>query len=512
MDVFLLIFVVAIIGIAIAVNIHLLFYYEEELDRRAAKNIILKVIIVTSLTLTWVVVLLLPVDVRNSRPTPGPLDMQALWKAAFITLAVFLAIIVPSAMLYSEVEGDDLVKKKGRYVACYLMAVLFVCGALVAITYPFLSFADIPVTQYECSSWQDIDAVDDVICDSGVSSSLSLSVGIDVYIIAVLCFVGWFFFVVFGGIGLSAVPIDLILEFIDRPTAIDEKTYQERRRILGQAAQKLLEQANGLQERDGKVAYKTGWRGARQKRTVKVDYNKWRRDVNLLEDEFERLKVSKFHKGENPVVSFGKLAGGILLAIVSLLWVLQILISVISRQIDPNAAVPFLDAIFMACEGAGAYPVGVALFAVFTLYLCICVVKGCFKFGMRIAFLFTIHPMRHKATPLNSILFNVEMLLISTGAVVQFAQTAFGDYARLTDADIIFSAQIKYMTFYRWFFENNVFIYTLLAWFVLCLLYLLCKPRDSASVQLNNKKADKWLAKLVGKPADPPADSTCTNA
>merc|ERR1712226_307939 len=98
--------------------------------------------------------------------------------------------------------------------------------------------------------------------------------------------------------------------------------------------------------------------------------------------------------------------------------------------------------------------------------------------------------MRHKATPLNSILFNVEMVLITSAAVVQFAQTAFSDYARLTDADVIFSAQIKYMTFYSYFFENNIFIYALLGWFVLALIYLLIRPRDASGEIKFNKQAD----------------------
>lgn len=34
---------------------------------------------------------------------------------------------------------------------------------------------------------------------------------------AILAFVGWFLFAVFGGVGLSALPIDLIRDFFYRP-------------------------------------------------------------------------------------------------------------------------------------------------------------------------------------------------------------------------------------------------------------------------------------------------------
>merc|ERR1711933_421193 len=89
-------------------------------------------------------------------------------------------------------------------------------------------------------------------------------------------------------------------------------------------------------------------------------------------------------------------------------------------------------------------------------------------------------------------------VLITSAAVVQFAQTAFSDYARLTDADVIFSAQIKYLAFYSWFFKNNVFIITLLVWFVLTIIFLIVRPRDTGDTYKVDKKADRKIAKLVG--------------
>jgi len=372
-----------------------------------------------------------------------------------------------------------------------------------------LSNAEIPVTEYSCSTWVDATAevsrerLGEVSCSNGIDAHIQIKVGLHIYIVAVLCFLGWFFFVLFGGIGLSAIPIDLILEFVDRPRAIDEYTYQRRRKLLAQCAKSLREQVPDLQTRDGEVAGTTGWRGRRTRQKLRADYNKFRRDFLLLETEFERLKLSKFHKGENLAVSVLKLTAGILSAVLSIMWVLHIILYILVRQAAPSGfpATTFINVMFAAFESSGLFPLGVALFATFTLYLLLCVVKGCLKFGMRIVFLFAIHPMRHKSTPLNSILFNVEMVLISSAAVVQFSQVAFADYARLTDADIIFSAQIKYMSFYSWFFQNNVFIYMLLGWFLLTLLYLLIRPRDTSDVKFD-EKADKKLAKLAGIPAD----------
>lgn len=209
------------------------------------------------------------------------------------------------------------------------------------------------------------------------------------------------------------------------------------------------------------------------------------------------MKLSKFHKGENLAVSIAKLVLGIIFAILSLMWVFHILLVMVVPKVEPSVETGFLNEIFESFETPGLYPIGVALFACFTLYLLLCVVKGCMKFGVRVFFLFSIHPMRHRGTPLSSILFNVEMLLISSAAVAQFAQSALSDYARLTSADVIFAAQIKYMNFYSVFFENDVFVYMLLGWFLVTLIYLICKPSDASDIKWD-KKAVKKLAKLAG--------------
>lgn len=261
--------------------------------------------------------------------------------------------------------------------------------------------------------------------------------------------------------------------------------------MVGLAAGVLLQRAEELQNRDdagaenakGKRRFSwSGWQAGREQRQVRTDYNRFKCDVLLLEEEFEKLQVSKYQKGESLLVAVLKLCCGIIFALLSLAWILQIIICVLVPQITGEAGPPFLNSLFTAFEQSGLYPLGVALYACFNFYMLICVVKGCTKFGMRVAFFISIHPMRAQNTPLNSILFNVEMLLISTAAMVQFSQTTFSDYARLTEADVIFSAQIQRLRFYRFFFENHIFIITMLSVFLIAFIFFLVRPRDQGSI------------------------------
>lgn len=506
MDVFLLIFILAVLGLAIVTNTRLLIYYQQPEDLGFSNSILCKVIIVASLTLTWMINLLLPIDVRNSRPSPGFLDMQSLWTAAFVTLAVFIVLVVPAAMFYYEVEGDEFVKRKRRYVMCSMLMTFIFSAALLGISFPFLSKAAIPVVSYACKEWQTSDETGrSKVRGNGQPTEIEVQVGFQIYLVSVLCFLGWFLLSIFGGIGLSAAPLDMILSFVDRPRAINESTYRQRKKMVGLAAGVLLQRAEELQQRDDDMVEASkgskrrlswgAWQANRNLRQVRTDYNRFKCDVLLLEEEFEKLQISKFNKGESLLVAVLKLCCGILFAILSLAWVLQIIMSVIVPQISGQPGPPFLNSLLAACEDAGLYPLGVALYACFNFYMLICVVKGCTKFGMRIAFFLSIHPMRAQNTPLNSILFNVEMLLVSSGALVQFSQTTFSDYARLTEADVIFSAQIQRLTFYRFFFENHIFIITMLSVFLIALIFLLVRPRDQGSVSFS--APDKKLVSLA---------------
>lgn len=519
-DIFLLIFVLVIVAGSVYVNIRILFYYQDPADDGIGQSIFVKGVVVISLTLCWLLNMLLPIDVRNSRPVPGILDMRLMWTIAFATLAVFLVVIIPAAMFYHEADGDVAItgggngksqsKKVRRHVLCNMMVTLIFLAGGLGISYPFLAKAAVPVREYACpeSHWLDASTVLTAaqigaqVCASAADAHINFKVGLQVYMIAFMCFIGWFFFVTFGGIGLSALPIDLILEFVDRPKSIDKDTYNQDRREIGRLSGELLSAAEDLQRRDSELAAETGWRARRRKRALQADYNKWKIEVTFLQEDFEKLQISHHEKGESILVSAMKLVVGILFAILSILWILHMILYVIVRQYDPTWSSTFLNGLFALFEGPGLYPFGVALFAAFNLYLLLCVVKGCLKFGMRIFIFFSIHPMKMKATPLNSILFNILMCLISSAAVVQFSQEAFSDYARLTDADVLFAGQIKYLEFFVYFFENNVFLYILLGWFLLTLIYLIIAgPRDrKAGRKRTAKKGEtkqkkKWRQK-----------------
>ncbi len=47
--------------------------------------------------------------------------------------------------------------------------------------------------------------------------TLTMDVSLVVYTLAIVSLLGWFLFVIFGGVGITALPLDLFHEFRTRP-------------------------------------------------------------------------------------------------------------------------------------------------------------------------------------------------------------------------------------------------------------------------------------------------------
>ena len=52
---------------------------------------------------------------------------------------------------------------------------------------------------------------------------VSLPVSFPIFAMAFMAFIGWWLFVLFGGVGLSALPLDMINDFVNRPELLTTK-------------------------------------------------------------------------------------------------------------------------------------------------------------------------------------------------------------------------------------------------------------------------------------------------
>jgi LMBR1 domain-containing protein 1 len=214
-----------------------------------------------------------------------------------------------------------------------------------------------------------------------VMTNMTINVSLPIYITALISFTGWFAFSVFVGIGLVALPLDLILAFFFRPKFIPADVYAQQKMLIQIRALELMEVGKSLKASRLTVADSKMSTRARQKH-AKVDtitMNKFKANVYLLEKDVQELKLChEDFKSYNPLVPLGKMILGFICSILSLLWILQIIVA----MLPPFPILPFLNDYFIWFDAW--FPLfGTVSVGLFTMYLLACSIKGCFKFGMR---------------------------------------------------------------------------------------------------------------------------------
>jgi len=287
----------------------------------------------------------------------------------------------------------------------------------------------------------------------------------------ILATIGWIFFMIFAAIGMVALPIDWIRQFVGRPkSTISRSQYILRAQDLSRKAKDIRMLAEALKREERQKG-----RGL-----------KWRRNLRALENQIIILEEDKrqleevFPQGEDPeaawvwtVIGFWlRLFGGLIALGLTICWVLQIILYIL---ISPPVT-PLLNDAFLSADDV--FPLfGTLLFAVFVFYLQLCVIKGNFKFGLNALF-FKVHPMKKGATVMSSFLFNVGLILLATTAAIQFAATAFALYADGTQILAIFGSQLTSLEGIQVIYSKNVFIYCMLGFMLLTFVYLMVKGPD----------------------------------
>eukprot|EP01016_Furgasonia_blochmanni_P033063 TRINITY_DN3424_c0_g2_i4.p1 TRINITY_DN3424_c0_g2~~TRINITY_DN3424_c0_g2_i4.p1 ORF type:complete len:483 (+),score=109.01 TRINITY_DN3424_c0_g2_i4:66-1514(+) len=444
-----------------------------------------KALVIAGLTLSWAQVLMLPLDVANSRGTGGGFEMDVMWLWTYGGVWIFVTLLIPFAMFFYESDEDKTMGKRFMWAFCMTFGAFIIIAIVIFISYNFFKFADVPYAHYTMNvkKMEYSDApLKNLLEINKAAGSLTLGASFVVYLMACMSFVGWFLFVIFGGVGLSALPLDLIHEYRTRPIIRDAKTIVNKQLELRRRCTELIELGKALEvEKDDAKTTSGFWAKRKAEGAVGKKKNEFQKEVYLLEEEYEILKMEKDFASVNPLVWIGKLVLGIFLCLISILWYIHIALYVLWRSASGVPFTLFLNSFLLGLEEIGLGFIATAFFAGFTLYLLWCTTKGNIKFGLKI-FLISLHPMKLNETWMNSFLFNVLMILLTSVSVTQFCASSFSQYTRLTSIDLIFGTQVKYMRFFSFFFKNNAFVWALMIWATVVCLYLAFRKGDRAKI------------------------------
>jgi len=227
--------------------------------------------------------------------------------------------------------------------------VLLIVGTFFTLAYIFLGFSNIPVAELSAplvSAESFVPSCDGVCGTVESESYVTIPLSVVTFIIATLCVFGWVLFVIFGGIGLAALPVDLINAFRERPNPISDLVYKERVIRIGERAEELIKQ--GIQLQDKTISFN------------RKEKNEWKTQVWVLSKEYDMNEIA-FHKKGGPIIIYYlQLVVGIIGVILSVLWVVQICVW------TNTATYPFINYMFIVMDGIWQF-FGVLFF----WYLCL---------------------------------------------------------------------------------------------------------------------------------------------
>jgi len=302
---------------------------------------------------------------------------------------------------------------------------------------------------------------------------LELSLSFPVFSMAIFSFLGWFFFVVFAGVGLPSLPVDLINIWRTRPKLMTPIEYKECKKVIGERALLIEDFAETLKQDELKSVTKKMSR--KKKKNLKTNFHNLVLATNKLKRDYLQLETAYVLKGGNPIWYFFILVCGIIGASISLLWIVHICVFMLPEK----PLTPLINHILIGLNVDGFSLFSTACFTFFSMWLLLCVIKGNFRIGIRIPFCMRIYPMENGNTLMNAFLVNTWLICACSFTVVQFCAMAFPLYCSNTTVSLIWGVQIKYLKFFTYFFKNKVFLWVLLSFTLISVVILLICPKDN---------------------------------
>ena len=499
-DVMTIIMILIITVVLLITNIYILIYFSHPDDKESVIGWVLKIIVLLGLTLAWCQVLMVPLDVSNNRTFGGGINMKLFWFIIFIITLVYILIIFPISSSLYETQDDWTACEKIKHSLCFFIIMIIFFIAITGILYATIGKTSIPIKKIEYNENCDFNNIilnsDKVISSFNIKcdikkedESLELNVNIIIYSMAVLTFLSWIIFALFGGIGLASVPLDFFVSFKSRPRIITDESIKDRKKILFDEIVELRQMGDRLNELETKgAAKKFFW--SKEKREYNRLKNEFTSRFSLVKKEFDILN-KKNYIGENCAAVFYYLLIplGILSTILSLLWLIQFVCSYFYIHKDGRPGYPFLSLMLIYFQDNDISFLSFFFFSLLTLYLLFCVLKGNFQFGVRIFCCWAVHPMEKGRTYMNSFLFNISLVLLGSMAITQFVTDCLCDYVAFTDVDALFNTLIKNLKFFKYFYRNHVFQYIYFGIFVLSFFYMICQLCKKQKIVRDNNKS-----------------------
>ena len=273
----------------------------------------------------------------------------------------------------------------------------------------------------------------------------------------------------------------MIYSFCTRPVKISGNKLEAMKKEVVETAVDLKDLAAQIQKMEKEGVHKKTLFSS-DKRHYNTLLKQLKVGVAVLDEEYQIINIQNVLDGKSVLGYYCNMIFGVIFMLISVIWVLHILLYVIIKP-GGKPVTQGINILLVYLTEHNVSFIAIGIFAFLCIYLLLATIKGNFKFGVRILILGSIHPMKRNETYMNSILFNIMLFMITSVSVNQFCVKAFNEYAAMTDLDLIFSTQIKYLTFFVYFYKYNIFEYILCGVMIISFVYLVLRPSDGNAMK-----------------------------
>lgn len=468
MDIALLIITLVIVGLLPFCSIYFVVYFQHEDDKLTAWAP--KIISVVGLTLAVFSLFLLPLDVANGQY--GKLPIKAISITLFSLDILFCMLIIPFMILYYEgipMSNEPTLAKSTVYhqivYACkWIVPVIVILISLTIPLYIFFGEGKINQTILNANFIQGNTSLFANFCDSTSLNSLkcgrsftqtTMRINLFVFMLAIIDLFGWLLLSVFGSIGAISMFWDSLREFKIRNSLLTKRELDgERERISRHAERLLIEHGKICQLKEGdKIAQKEA--KERQRHFIKqvIQLEKEKDILQYRDKERQKYKWANLNKYFLFVCASTTF-------LIYILWVIQVIVYALPKSFSFHPPVTFLNAVLVKL---GRVPLlSTLIYLLFSSFLILFVIKGLLKVSSVCSW-FSAYPIRIGETTMNSLLFNIELILFCSISVLHMSLLSFFEYTAHTYVAFIFVKQIQSLVLFKYIYIGFLFVFLSLA-------------------------------------------------